>query len=291
VVHVIAVATAALGAVVAVALGRAAWRTPSVAHARRLRPYARWPLPPVLRVRLGRALARADLDVAPEDALRVWLVAVLVAAMLAGAMSPAAAVGVALLALAAGPLALWWARGRADERVAGALPAALDRVAAGLRAGSTVRDGLADLAAANGPLAPDLRRVDARCRLGVTLTEALEQWSHERPVPAVGALGGAFALAVTVGGASAGALEGLGESLRTRDAAVREARALSAQARLSAWVVGAAPVAYLGFVTLTDPGAVDALVSTGAGRACLVVGLVLEALAALWMRALLQGTA
>jgi tight adherence protein B len=104
-------------------------------------------------------------------------------------------------------------------------------------------------------------------------------------------VGGALALAVTVGGASASALEGLGESLRTRDATIREARALSAQARLSAWVVGAAPVAYLGFVGLADPGAVDTLLTTTAGRACLVAGLVLEGLAALWMRALLRSTA
>jgi Flp pilus assembly protein TadB len=56
-------------------------------------------------------------------------------------------------------------------------------------------------------------------------------------------------------------------------------------------VVGGAPVAYLGFVSLADPGTVDTLVSTGAGRVCLVLGLGLEALAALWMRALLRRTA
>jgi Flp pilus assembly protein TadB len=69
---------------------------------------------------------------------------------------------------------------------------------------------------------------------------------------------------------------------------MREAHALSAQARLSAFVVGGAPVAYLVFVSLTDPGSLDALLATNAGRACLVVGLALEGLAGLWMRALLK---
>ena len=56
-------------------------------------------------------------------------------------------------------------------------------------------------------------------------------------------------------------------------------------------MVGATPLAYLGFVSLADPGTVETLVSTGPGRVCLVLGLGLEALAALWMRTLLRRTA
>jgi tight adherence protein B len=104
----------------------------------------------------------------------------------------------------------------------------------------------------------------------------------------VQAVSGALALAVSVGGACAVALEGLGASLRAREATMREAQALSAQARLSAVVVGAAPLGYLGFVSITDPGSLDALLATSAGRICLLVGLALEALGALWMRALLR---
>ena len=66
-----------------------------------------------------------------------------------------------------------------------------------------------------------------------------------------------------------------------------EARSLSAQARLSAVVVGAAPLGYLAFSALVDPAAVTALVDTGVGRVCLVLGLGLEALAGLWIRRIL----
>jgi Flp pilus assembly protein TadB len=38
---------------------------------------------------------------------------------------------------------------------------------------------------------------------------------------------------------------------------------------------------------MADPGSLDALLATNAGRACLAIGLTLEALAALWMRKLL----
>ena len=98
----------------------------------------------------------------------------------------------------------------------------------------------------------------------------------ERPLPGVQAVSGALALAISVGGACAVALEGLGESLRAREATMREAHALSAQARISAFVVGGAPVAYLVFVSLADPGSLDVLLSTNAGRLCLLVGLALE---------------
>jgi tight adherence protein B len=246
-------------------------------------------MPAPLRDRLAVALARADVDLAPDDAVRLWLLAVVVLAGLGAALTTVAAIPFAIAGLAGGPAALWWCRNRGDARAAAALPATLDRVAAGLRAGTTVGESLHELAGAPGPLRPDLRRIDARRALGVGLTDALQGWARERPAPGVRAVTGALALAVDVGGACAVALEGLGESLRARDAAVKEARALSAQARVSAMVVGGAPLAYLAFASAADPASLDLLLTTGAGRACLVAGLVLEALGAWWMHVLLRG--
>jgi len=89
-----------------------------------------------------------------------------------------------------------------------------------------------------------------------------------------------------VGGSAATALEGVVRSLRDDDAALGEAKALASQARVSAVVVGAAPLAYLVFATATDPASSRVLISTGPGLVCLILGLSLEALAAIWMRAL-----
>jgi tight adherence protein B len=285
---VIAGIVIALGVLFTVVLVTSARRAPSLDRVRRLRPRAGLPLPPRLRGALEASLSRADVDLGADDAAKLWVLAALVGGGMGTVLSPIAAAPIAIAVLIGGPVALWCARGRGDVRVAQALPGALDRVSAGLRAGSTVGESLRELADGNGPLAPDLRRLDARSHLGVGLGDALAQWSRERPLPGVQAVSGALALALSVGGACAAALEGLGESLRTREATLREAQALSAQARLSAIVVGGAPIAYLGFVSLADPGSLDVLLSTNAGRACLVVGLALEGLAALWMRALLR---
>ncbi len=277
-----------LGLLATVFLVTAARRAPSVDRARRLRPGSGLPLPAPMRTLLTGALSRADIDLTPDDAVRLWVLAAAVGAGMAAVLSPIASAPVGLAVLAGCPVGLWWARGRGDLRVTAALPVALDRVAAGLRAGSTVSESLEDLAGGTSALAPDLRRLDARTHLGVGLGEALAQWAQERPLPGVHAVSGALALAVSVGGACAMALEGLGESLRAREATMSEAHALSSQARLSAFVVGGAPVAYLVFVSVADPGAVDVLVTTNAGRVCLTLGLLLEGLAALWMRALLR---
>jgi tight adherence protein B len=107
----------------------------------------------------------------------------------------------------------------------------------------------------------------------------------------VRAAAGAFAVASSLGGSAADAIDGLASSLRHRLDAVAEARALSSQARLSAMVVGAAPLGYLAFSSLVDPRSVGVLLGTGVGRVCLVVGLSLEGLAALWIRRILRSEA
>ena len=97
-----------------------------------------------------------------------------------------------------------------------------------------------------------------------------------------------LALSATVGGPAADALDGLASSLRDRLSVIAEARALSAQARYSAWVIGLAPAGYLVSTALVDPRSVQLLVSTAAGRVCAVVGLGLELLGAAWMRAIIR---
>jgi tight adherence protein B len=143
------------------------------------------------------------------------------------------------------------------------------------------------LAHGGGVVGRDLHRVHVRTRLGLPLEDALAGWPQEHDAPGVRAAAGALSVAAAMGGKAGDAIDGLARSLRSRLDAMAEARALSAQARLSALVVGAAPLGYLAFSALVDPAAVTALVDTGVGRVCLVLGLGLEALAGLWIRRIL----
>jgi len=279
-----------VAAVVVVACIRGAGRADASTRVQALRARQVRRLPRVVRDPLARALARADLTVEPEQAVTTWGIGVLAAATLAAAFSPSLVVLVVLGALIGPPIAGRVASGRRERRFVAALPGALETVASDLRGGGTVPQAVARVAYSRSPVAPDLRRVTGRAALGVGFSDALAGWPRDHDAPEVRAAAGALAVAAAMGGPAADAIDGLASSLRHRLDAVAEARALSSQARLSAVVVGAAPLGYLAFSVLVDPRAVDALVGTAVGRVCLVVGLGLEGLAALWIRRIVAST-
>ncbi|MCI4354180.1 MAG: type II secretion system F family protein [Thermoplasmata archaeon] len=272
------------GVMATVGLVRIAARASTGERARRLRRARRWRLFAGARGRLERALREADVDLQPEEVCELWAGSALGAIAIVYAVSPGLVVLVVPLVLGAGPMLLRIARGRADRRFTLAVPGGLEQVAAGLRGGASLGETLASMAAGPGVLAGDLRRVTSRTALGLGLAESLSAWPEDRPLPSVRSAAGALAMAVTVGGRAADALDGLAASWRERLGAVAEARALSAQARLSALVVGAAPVVYVAFAAVTDPHSIDVLVGTSSGRVCFALGLALEGAGALWMR-------
>jgi tight adherence protein B len=282
-----AAAVAVAGPLVVAALVTMARRTNVTERARALGGTRRWHLPARMRPRIERALVEADVALEPEAAVELWVGATAAGGVVAAAMSPGLVPVALILVLVAGPACLWVLGTRARRRYGAALPLALEQIAAHLRGGGTVAHGVTALAEGDGPLASDLRRVRTRADLGVGLADALAAWPAERDLPDVRAVAGALAVAESVGGRSAHALDGLAKSLRDRLGAAAEARSLSAQARLSAVVVGASPLAYLVFSALVDPASVGQLVGTGVGRVCLVVGLALEAAGALWLRRIL----
>jgi tight adherence protein B len=278
-----------LGVALVVALVRDARRADPRGRARRLRP-ATPVVPAWCRAFVADRLARADLDLTPEAALGGWATAIVATAWAAMLLVPPLVVPAVVGVAAAGPVVLVSRTGHADRRARAALPDLLDQVVARVRAGGTVPEAVCSLSERPGALAPDLRRMAARLQLGAPLVDALGAWADERPVDGVRTAAGALTLVTTVGGSVAGPLEGLAASLRSDDAAAGEARALSAQARVSAAVVGLAPLGYLAFSTMADPEASAVLVGTAPGRVCLVVGLALEVLAVWWMRALVRSS-
>ena len=281
-----AVLVAVTGTGATVALARAARRF-AVTDRLRPAPTGRH-LPGRLRRPLAEALDAAAVSSTPEQAVEVWLLAAGVAAVVGAGIAPATGVAGVLGVLVGGPVALRVGRHRRDRLVAAAVPETLERVGSELRAGGTVATALTSIACGDGVLASDIARVETRVRLGAALPDALRSWARERRAVGVEVAAGALSLSATVGGPAAGALDGLASSLRDRLSVLAEARALSAQARYSAWVIGLAPVGYLVSTAAVDPRSVQLLVGTGAGRVCLLVGLGLELLGATWMRAIVQ---
>lgn len=279
---------AVVGPLACAGLVTAGHRAATAGRVRALGPQRRWRVPRRWRDPLERALLEADLALEPESAVEHWAIATVGVIALLAAFAPVMAIPATGAALAAGPVGLRLARSRRDRRFAAALPGALEQVAAELRGGGTVAAAVERLATANGVVALDFRRIHVRTQLGRSLADALADWPPEHDVPGVRAAAGALSVAAALGGRAADAIDGLAASLRHRIEAAAEAHALSAQARLSAVVVGVAPLGYLAFSALVDPRSVTVLVATGVGQVCLVVGLGLEALAALWIRRIVR---
>ncbi len=246
-------------------------------------------IPEWLGTRLERSLDAAALDVTAQRAISTWLWSVAVAAVVGtGFGGPGTGVGLAFVVGVGVPVVVLAMDERRARQIASAVPETLERVASELRSGGTVTTAIGAVAAGDGPLAGDMERIGARVRLGASLVEALGAWSKERCVAGVDASAGALAMCSAVGGRSADALDGLATSLRDRLGVAAEARALSSQARMSAVVVGGAPVVYIAWSALVDPHALQVLTGTLFGRACLGFGLGLEALGGWWMRSIVR---
>jgi tight adherence protein B len=240
----------------------------------------------------ARLLDQAAIEMSVLHAVQLWGAAALGAAVFVSAVGgPALGLVAVAVVVGGGPFGLWANRGRRSRLIAAAVPVAVETVASELRVGGTVVTALGSLTRDEGVLASDFARVDARVQLGASVTDALDAWATERPAPGVDAAAGALAMCAAVGGRAADALDGLASSLRDRLAVMAEARALSAQARLSAIVVGGMPLLFLGWSAVADRRAIGALFESSAGRACLAVGVALEAVGVWWMRRILRSAA
>lgn len=162
-----------------------------------------------------------------------------------------------------------------------------ERVAAGVRAGSSLTRAVSDADADT----PAEMRPFAGAQLGLVrgrgLADALGVVS-DGPSSAVGLLAPVMVAAAELGGPAAGALDRVAGTLLARAAEREERRASSAQARLSARVLTILPFAVLGLLVLTEPAIRHTLI-TPAGLACVIAGGVLNGLGWWWMRHLIGG--
>lgn len=234
---------------------------------------------------VASGLADAGLDLSAGQAWSAWM-ATAVAAVAAAVAIGGPGLGVVVAGVAVvGPVAGWrLLRHRGQARMEAVLPAIVEDVARGLRSGASLRQAIAEAAPrAPGQLGDDLARVARVADHGATLVSSLEDWARRRPLAGVRLVVAALCLGAETGGARAQAVDGVAATLRQRIAAQSEARALATQARVSAAVIAAAPVAFCAVASATDARTLDFLLRTVPGLAFLSAGLALDVLGALWM--------
>ena len=169
------------------------------------------------------------------------------------------------------------------------LAQAVSTIAACLRSGRSVSQAI-ELAAEelDPPLGPSLRRMADRVELGDPFPETVEAWALDVGGTDVRLAAGVFQLHRRTGGALASTLEELGSTLRKRRSAARELRSLTAQARLSATILGLLPIGFFLFLSAVARQDMQDAYQTSLGATAIAVGLALQALAYLWIRRLLR---
>ena len=175
-----------------------------------------------------------------------------------------------------------------SKRVSGfeqQLPAALLALAGALRAGISVATALRHIVEqASGPLAQEFGLMLREQRLGVSFDTALGRIHERIPSEAMALLVAALRVASQTGGNLAEALESIAETLRARLQLQARIRALTAQGRLQAWIVGFLPLFLALVLDRLEPESMALLWHTPLGWAVLAVVLVLETAGVLMIR-------
>ncbi len=180
---------------------------------------------------------------------------------------------------------------RREEQMESQLAERVAGVAAALRSGLSLSQAIR-FAADEGepPAAAQLRAVVDREALGVPLDESLERWAADEGGSDVRLVASVLQLHHRVGGDAPAVLEQVARTLRQRRAAGREVRSLTAQARLSGSILGLLPVGFFLFMSVVSRNDMSAAYGSPIGLGAIVVGLVLDAGAYLWIRRLLRVT-
>jgi tight adherence protein B len=133
------------------------------------------------------------------------------------------------------------------------------------------------------PITSEFKRVIVESRLGVGLEDALDGVADRMQSTDFRWVVMAIRIQREVGGNLAELLNNVAGTLREREYLRRHVKALSAEGRLSAWILGGLPPGFLAYLTLTKPDYVNPLYTRPIGWVMLAGMGVLLTVGVFWM--------
>jgi tight adherence protein B len=178
-----------------------------------------------------------------------------------------------------------WTGGREKRKFENQLPDTLTLMSTSLRAGYSLLQATEAVSSeAPNPTAREFQRAIAEARLGRTVTQSLEGVVDRTK-------SGDFEWAVMaieiqreVGGNLAEVLQTVGDTMRARNRLKGEIRALTAEGRISAFVLGSLPFAMAFFLWTTNREYLQPLLDSTFGRVAIAAGLLLMAGGIFWLK-------
>lgn len=226
---------------------------------------------------LKSRLARTGFDVSVGSyalvSLLVALVGFLALLTVAGLPLPPSILGGVAVGILFPHAAVGFLSNRRSTKFMNVLPDAIDLIVRGLKSGLPVTESMA----ATGrempdPLGSEFRRVTDTVRLGRGLDEVLWETAKRLKTPEFNFFVISLGIQRETGGNLAETLANLSDILRKRKQMRLKIRALSAEARASAWILGALPFLMLGMIHVMSPDYAAVLFEDPRGHAMLIAG-------------------
>lgn len=193
-------------------------------------------------------LAPRTLALLGASALALALLAALQGGALMGLM-------VLALCLLLGAFGIWLRMSRRRAKMLLQLPGFLDNLVRLLSIGNSLHAAF-QFACSNvpQPLGGALAQASAGLNVTPDLGQAMAQLERTWGLPEFGLLAAVFRMSTRYGGRADMVLERVSSYIRDRQSAERELHALSAEVRMSAWILALLPVVVGGMIMLLNPG-------------------------------------
>ena len=180
-------------------------------------------------------------------------------------------------------------RGKRLRQMEAQLPDAVDMISRALRAGHSFSGALGMVGQEmKAPIGPEFRTTFEEINYGVALDEAMTNLAMRVPVADLRY----FVIAVLIqresGGNLAEILDTIGTMVRERLKLFDKIRVLSAEGKLSAWVLGLLPFCTAGLILLVNPGFMKVLWEDPMGLRMIGGALVSMICGVLWMRKIIR---
>jgi tight adherence protein B len=175
-----------------------------------------------------------------------------------------------------------WRAGRRESAFLQNLPEGIDIIVRGLKAGLPVSESMAAVGReANEPVGGLFREIGDLVRIGHPLEAAIERTAKRMAVPELRFLAITMSVQKETGGNLTETLENLSEILRKRRQMKLKIRAVSSEARASAYIIGSLPFLMFTIIYLVNQGYVMELfvdprghIMIGAGLGSIALGAV-----------------
>jgi tight adherence protein B len=169
------------------------------------------------------------------------------------------------------------------------LPDVLQLLAGSLRAGHSLLQGLDTVTReAGAPASNEFARVIGQTRLGMPLEQALDGVVQRVGTDDFRWVLIAINIQRQVGGNLSALLETMAATLRDRDQLRRQVQVLSAEGRVSAWILSLMPFALAGYLAVVNGEYIGALFGSSIGRVMVMGALMFMVAGIFWMRKIVR---